>query len=502
MNLAAIRDEKEMKVGERVLYIFRDRKITNFELMRSSRKLASALQGLGVRRGGRVIVQMPNHPAVIESFMAVWRLGAVIVPINYLMPEEEISYIYRDSGACVVISVPEYLPKIDRCRAAAPDLQTVLLVGDVVPKGRLMYRALVDAAPELMEVAETTDDDNAALIYTAGTTGSSKGVIHTHGSLYMNSKMSFDSVAIPDNTISVSVLPLCHSFGIANMNTSLFRNMTVVLLPSFNIDDIFSSIEKYRAHSMSGVPTMYSFMLVYPEPKKYDLSSMRLWISGGGPLALETWQRFKDVYGFEITEGWGLTEAGANNTLNPIGEGKKPGSIGIPMKGSDMAIMDDGGRCLLTGAEGEVVIRGPHVMKGYWNKPGETAEALRDGWLHTGDMGLVDEDGFYWITGRKKDLIIKGGENISPRKIEEVLYRHPCVSEAAVVGKEDPVYGEEIGAFVVLKPGETATAGEIIDFCRGELTNFLLPKEVVFLDKFPRSLVGKILKKELRRMNK
>ena len=228
---------------------------------------------------------------------------------------------------------------------------------------------------------------------------------------------------------------------------------------------------------------------------------MKYWFSGSAPLALETWTKFKEVFGFEIIEGWGLTEAGANNTVNPVYGKKKVGSIGIPMKGTEMRIVDDDGNALAPGQTGEIVISGPQLMKGYWNKPAETAEVLRNGWLHTGDVGFVDEDGYFWITDRKKDLIIKGGENISPRKIEEALYMHPKVSEAAVIGVKDELYGENIKAFLVLKPGQAATADEITEYCRMKLPNFLVPKEVVFLQSFPKSLVGKILKKELRKQN-
>jgi long-chain acyl-CoA synthetase len=312
--------------------------------------------------------------------------------------------------------------------------------------------------------------------------------------------MQYETVPLPDGITSISVLPLCHSFGIATMNNGLFRTGRTVLLNSFDMDVIFSSIEKYQGNIMAGVPTMYVYMLLYPEPKKYNLSSMQYWISGSAPLALETWNKFKEVFGFEIIEGWGLTEAGANNSVNPLDGVKKVGSIGLPMKGTEMRIVDDHGNALAPGEQGEIVIRGPQLMKGYWNNPEETAEILIDGWLHTGDVGYVDDDGYFWITDRKKDLIIKGGENLSPRTIEEVLFMHPKVSEAAVIGMKDDIYGENIKAFLVLNPGETATAKEIIEYCRTKLTNFQLPKEVVFLKSFPKSLVGKILKRALRKL--
>ena len=501
MNLAGFAEERVEEQGERLSLIYEGKEITNVEMLRASRKLARALKNLKVKRGDRVILQMPNCPQVLQGFGAIWRIGAVVVPINYLVGEEETAYIYQDSGAKVLISSSAFLPKIRAGRAKAPGLETVILTDPDVPSGFLSYPDLVEKCPEEVGTVDMEDDELAALIYTAGTTGQPKGVMHTHLSLYANAKMQAESVPLPDGMISIFVLPLCHSYGIASMNQGLFRRGGVaVLLSTFNVEAIFAAIQKYRANIMGGVPTMYVFMLLFPEPKKYDLSSMKYWICGSAPLALETFKRFKEVFGFEIIEGWGLTEAGANNSVNPLEGFRKVRSIGLPMKGTEMRVVDGQGNPLSLHKEGEIVIRGPMLMKGYWNKPEETAEALRGGWLHTGDIGYVDEDGYFWITDRKKDLIIKAGENISPRTIEEVLFKHPKVSEAAVIGRKDEVYGEEIKAFLVLKPGQDATAAEIIAHCQKSLTGFLVPKEIVFLKALPKSLVGKVLKRELRKI--
>jgi long-chain acyl-CoA synthetase len=500
MNLAGIAAAKVEEEGERLNLIYEGKEITNLEMLRASQRLARALNDLGVNRGDRVILQMPNCPEVLQSFMAIWRIGAVVVPINYLVGEEETVYIYQDSGAKAVISHSAFLPKIRAGQVKAPSLKNVILSDPETPPGFLSYPRLVEKCREEMEVADMGDEELAALIYTAGTTGRPKGVMHTHLSLYTNAKMQAESIPLPDGLISIFVLPLCHSYGIASMNLGLFRRSgAAVLLSTFNVENIFAAIQKYRANILGGVPTMYVFMLLFPEPKKYDLSSMKYWFCGSAPLALETFRRFQEVFGFEIIEGWGLTEAGANNSVNPLEGVKKVGSIGLPMKGTEMGVVDSEGNPLPPRKEGEIVIRGPMLMKGYWNKPQETAEVLRAGWLHTGDIGYLDEDGYFWITDRKKDLIIKAGENISPRTIEEVLFQHPKVSEAAVIGMKDEVYGEEIKAFLVLKPGQDATADEIIGHCQKKLTSFLVPKEVVFLKSLPKSLVGKVLKKELRK---
>lgn len=500
MNIAQLNENRAMEQGERLQIIYEGREITNVELLSESRKLTAVLKDMGVKRGDRIILQMPNCPEVLQGFSAAWRLGAVIVPINYLIGEEETAYIYQDSGAKVVISSAGYWPKIRAGQARSSELKNIILIEKDVPEGTLSYHELVDKSPEEKEIVDTSPDDFAALIYTAGTTGRPKGVIHTHGTLYSNAYMQHQTVPPTDGMTYISVLPLCHSYGIAVGNNSLFRKTRSVLLNSFDLDVIFSSIEKYEGNILAAVPTMYVYMLLHPNPKKYNFSSMKYWICGSAPLAVETWNKFKEIYGFEIIEGWGLTEAGANNSCNPFHGLKKIGSIGQPMKGTEMQIVDDTGNALPVGEKGEIVIRGPQIMKGYWNKPQETAEMLRDGWLHTGDVGYVDEDGYYWITDRKKDLIIKGGENISPRTIEEVLFACPHVSEAAVIGMKDTVYGENIKAFVVLQPGVTTTADEILAFCKTKLTNFLLPKEIVFMPALPKSLVGKVLKTELRKL--
>jgi long-chain acyl-CoA synthetase len=312
--------------------------------------------------------------------------------------------------------------------------------------------------------------------------------------------MQQETTSLPQDLVSLAVLPLCHSFGIATMNGAFLRFQgKVIVLRSFNLEQLFSSIEKYKVMSLPAVPTMYVFMLLYPDAAKFDIRSMRYFISGSAPLAAATWKQFKEKFGYEIAEGWGLTEAGANNATNPLDGIKKLGSIGLPMKGMEMKIFDDDDRELPQGQQGEIVIRSPMVMKGYWNNPEMTAEVIRNGWLHTGDVGYVDEGGYFFITDRKKD-IIKGGENISPRPIEEVLFSHPKISEAAVIGVKDAVYGEDIKAFVVLKRGQTATPGEIMDFCKTKFNSFRVPREIAVVPALPKTLVGKILKKELRKL--
>lgn len=502
MNIAKLRELKVMDEPEQMSIICGARELTNYQFLSEARKLVTVLKDLGVKRGDRVIVQMPNSIEVLQSFGAIWRLGGVVVPVNYMMKDDEIASIYEDSGAKVVISVKDFLPKISAGQARAPHVKTVILVNDDVPDGMYSFHALTDSAPETKEIVETDDDDLAALIYTAGTTGQSKGVMLTHGSLYANSRMSYETTRMPHGMTNVAVLPLCHAYGIAVANSGLFYQRTKsIILNTFDLETIFASIDKYDAKLVALVPTMYVFMLMYTNPNNHDLSRVKYWMCGSAPLAQATWNQFHERFGGKIIEGWGLSESGASGSANPCdGRPVKVGSIGMPFKGMEMGIMDEGGKLLGDNASGEIVLKGPSMMKGYWNKPEETAKVIIDGWLHTGDVGHRDEDGYYWITDRKKDLIIKGGENISPRTIEEALYAHQKVAEASVVAMHDDVYGENIRAFVALKPGQAATVEEIMEHCKTKLSSFFLPKKIVFMDALPKNLMGKILKKELRNL--
>ncbi|HDQ03842.1 MAG TPA: long-chain-fatty-acid--CoA ligase [Deltaproteobacteria bacterium] len=490
-----------LNAGEHVSIVFEGKEYTNYQMDQTARKLGNALINLGVKRGERVILQMPNSPEVFQAFQGIWKIGAVVVPINYQMGAEEVAYIYQDCGAKIVITSPDFVDKVKDASRRSKDIENIIVTSEENFNGILSYERLLGQSSDVLEMVHTEKDDIASLVYTSGTTGKPKGVMQTHYALYYTAKMVQVTNNYPMDAVNMAMLPLCHSYGIGAMNsTNLRTHGKTVVLRQFNVEQLFNSIEKYKVTSVAAVPTMYIYMLNYPDADKYDLSSVKHYICGSAPLAVETWRQFKEKYGGEIAEGWGLTEACANNSVNPIDGVKKVGSIGRPMAGMEMKIFDDNTRELPQGKEGEIVLRGPMVMKGYWNQPEATAEVIKNGWLHTGDIGYMDADGYFFITDRKKDIIIKGGENISPRAIEEVLYAHPCVAEAACIGIEDKVYGEDIKAFVVLKQGKNAESAEIIEYCKGKLKNFFMPKELVILPEMPKSLVGKILKKELRKI--
>ncbi len=502
MNLAHLPEQEIQHFGEHVSQIYEDCFYTNVQMNQDARRMANALKSLGIKKGDRVILQMPNCPEIIQSFIAIYALGAVVVPINYMVGDAETRFIYEDTKARAVISTMDFWPKIQECREGVDSIENVILVDEAVPHPALSYHQLRCAHAPDFEVVDVDDDDLAALIYTAGTTGSPKGVMHTHSTLLENARMQMKTFDLPSGMTSVAVLPLCHSYGIASMNYSMLKGgNTSVILKQIDIEAIFKAIEKYKATIVAAVPTLYVYMLMMVDQlKKYDISSMKYWTCGSAPLTRDTWQRFQQTFGGEIVEGWGLTEAGANNAANPLHGRKKIGSIGLPMQGTQMKVVDAADNEVKKGEQGEILISGPMIMKGYWQNPEETAKVLKDGWLYTGDIGYQDEAGYYFITDRKKDLIIKGGENIAPREIEEVMMRHPDIAEVAVIGVPDAVYGENIKAFVVPMPGRTLSEREVIDNCREILKRFKSPSEVVFLDTLPKNLVGKILRKELRKM--
>lgn len=500
MNIAELA-LKNLAVGEHVSNIFEGQEITNVQMDRAARKFGHALKKLGVSKGDRVIMQMPNCPEVLQAFQAIWKIGAIAVPINYLVGQEEINYIYRDSGVHTVITSPEYLDKVKIAQSKSAAVKNIIMVSDKEQEETYNFQKLVDGSSDDLGIAETADDDVATMIYTSGTTGTPKGVMLTHAGLAYSARMQQESTNLPLDLVSLAVLPLCHSFGVAMMNGSFLRlHGKVIIMRQFNLEQLFANIDKYKVQSVPIVPTMLVYMLMFPDYAKYNISSVKYWVCGSAPLSLDTWKQFKDKFGMKIAEGWGLTEAGANNATNVAQAIIKPGSIGRPMKGMEMRIFDNDDKEVTQGQEGELVLRGPMVMKGYWNMPEATAEAIRNGWLHTGDIGYVDSDGYFYITDRKKDIIIKGGENISPRVIEEILYTHPAVAEASVIGIKDKVYGEDIKAFVTLKPGFSAAPEDMVEHCKAKLTKFFIPKEVVILAAMPKTLVGKILKKELRKM--
>ncbi len=498
MSLTRLADESLDKYGEYVALAFEGRRYTNLEQAQAASRQAHALRRLGVGPGDRVVVMLPNRPEVIQSYGAILKCGGVIVPVIFLLGEREVAHVVADSEAKVVITAADMLGKVEAQIGVLPTLHHVLLVDGGGDGQTRSLAAEAAGAPDTFPTVERRPADLAVILYTSGTTGLPKGVALSHDNLESNARSAASLNELGREDWAVAVLPLSHSYGLTVMNAGHILGSRAALLRWFHPEAVLQTIQEFRAVSMSAVPTMLVYLLNYPEAGRFDTRSMRAWGSGAAPLPTEIVEPFERKFGGRILEGYGLTEASPVVSAHRLSGLRKVGSVGRAIPGVEVSIQDDLDRPLPAGEVGEVCVRGRSVMAGYYRNPEETARTVRAGWLHTGDMGRLDEDGFLFIVERKKDLIIRGGFNIYPREVEEVLYAHPKVAEAAVVGMKDELMGEGVLAFVVLRSGERASAEEIGAFCEGRLARFKCPKEIRFVDSLPKRPIGKILRKELR----
>jgi long-chain acyl-CoA synthetase len=485
VNLARLGDESVERFGEYTALHFEGRDLTNVDQQRTAARVAAALSRMDVGPGDRVVVLLPNCPEVLAAYTGILKTGAVIVPIVFLLSPDEVRHILADSAAKVVITAPELAAKV----AGWPG--PVILIGG-------HWGEWLAHESDVFATVERADSDLAVILYTAGTTGRPKGVALSHANLASNARAAASRYELDRERWNLGVLPLSHSYGLVTLNAGNILGTKSVLLRWFNPEAVLDAIARFRVQAMSGVPTMYVYLLNYPDADRFDTSSMRAWGSGAAPLPLEIIEPFEKKFGGRLLEGYGLTEASPVVSTTRLSGVRKLGSVGQPLPGVEIAILDDDDRALPVGDTGEIGVRGPNVMLGYYGLPEETARALRNGWLHTGDVGRLDADGFLYVVERKKDLIIRGGFNVYPREVEDVLYAHPAVAEAAVVGVRDTLMGEEVCAFVALKRGAAADAAAIIDFCQARLAKYKCPREVRFLPSLPKNPVGKILRKELR----
>jgi len=498
MSLAHLAEESLDKYGEYVALAFEGRRYTNLDQQREASRLAHALRRLGVGEGDRVVVLLPNCPEVTQSYGAILKCGGVIVPVIFLLGDREVAHILADSEAKVVITATDMLGKVEAQIGVLPTLHHVLLVDGGGDGKTRSVAAETAGEPDAFPTVDRRPGDLAVILYTSGTTGVPKGVALSHDNLESNARAAASLNELGRDEWAVAVLPLSHSYGLTVMNAGHILGSRAALLRWFHPEAVLQTIQEFRAVSMSAVPTMLVYLLNYPEADRFDTRSMRVWGSGAAPLPVEIVEPFERKFGGRILEGYGLTEASPVVSAHRLSGPRKIGSVGRAIPGVEVSIQDDLDRPLPAGELGEVCVRGRNVMVGYYRNPEETARTVRAGWLHTGDMGRLDHDGFLFIVERKKDLIIRGGFNIYPREVEEVLYAHPKVAEAAVVGMKDPLMGEDVLAFVVLRSGERASAEEIGAFCEGRLARFKCPKQIRFVDSLPKSPIGKILRKELR----
>lgn len=508
-SLGEIFDDSVAQMPDTIAMIFGSEQISYAQFGEQVNRFANALAALGIQKGDRVGLMGPNSPQWEVSFFAVLKLGAIVVQTNPMYVEREISHQMIDAGASSMIVWDAIYPQVKAIRNETA-LKNVITFHFGQPAGEfadvLEYDTLLKQyPPSPPEVKIDPKEDTAVLQYTGGTTGVSKGVMLTHFNLVANTYQVMEwaiDLQYGQERI-LTILPVFHVYGMTNcVNYAVACASTQIVMPRFDATQILEAIKLYKPTSFPGAPTMYTAINSHPRVGEYkeDLAGIKVCISGSAPLPMEVAHCFEAITGGgNLVEGYGLSEASPVTHCNPHGRPSRIGSIGLPFPNTDSTIVDleTGTHELLPGEIGELVIKGPQVMKGYWNKPEETAKALRDGWLYTGDIAKMDEDGYFYIVDRKKDMILASGYNIYPRDIEEVLYEHPKVKEAVAAGIPDQYRGETVKAYIVLKPGETATEQEFIDYCRTKLAAFKAPRIVEFRDSLPRTIVGKVLRRVL-----
>jgi long-chain acyl-CoA synthetase len=495
-NLAVLSQAAFERRGDYEALLFEGRWHTSGELFDRAGRMAAGLRERGLQAGERVVVHMANCPEVGITYNALWRAGAVVTPATFLLPEPELRHVVADAQACGVITTPEFLDKVRAAVAGLPDVRFVACAGEpvqgVIPVSELEAAASGDIVPR-------ADDELAALLYTGGTTGRAKGVMLTHGNLHFTGAAANRASHVPGLHRALATLPLSHAYGILVTIGAMHSPEAgvAVLMRWFNAASVLELIAEHQLQISAMVPSMLA-LLLSEDLERHDLSSLRVVSCGGAPLApeiVEAWgRRLPQV---TIRPGYGLTESAALIATTPIGRGK-PGSVGIPIADSEVRVVDDTGADVAAGTVGEIVCRSPAVMQGYWRAPEASAEALRDGWLHTGDLGYFDQDGYLYVVDRLKDLIIRGGFNVYPRDVEDALVEHPAVQMAAVIGRPDPRHGEEVVAFVSAAAGQELDPEALIAWSRERIGGYRYPREVHIVDAVPLTSVGKIDRKALR----
>ncbi|MBJ7600698.1 MAG: long-chain-fatty-acid--CoA ligase [Candidatus Nephthysia bennettiae] len=503
LNLAVmLRESARARPGKTAL-ILDQLRLTYAQLEGATNQVAGRLVAEGLKPGDRVGIMLPNVPQFPIAYFGVLKAGGVVVPINVLLKAPEVQFYLGDSGARFLITWDDFADEALKGAAPLEGVRTfaALRPGGAPPEGARDFAELMQGPPGF-EMAPTSPEDTAVILYTSGTTGRPKGAELSHLNLFMCAEVGATRlVAYAEDDVAMAVLPLFHSFGQSSvMNTTFYAGGTITLVPRFDPVKVLEVMERDRVTIFAGVPTMYFALLNHPERRRFDTSSLRLCVSGGAAMPGEVMTAFEQAFGVTVLEGYGLSETSPTASFNRSKEERRFMSVGKPIWGVEMNVFDDQDRELPPGREqvGEIVIRGHNVMKGYFKNPEATAEALRGGWFHSGDMGYLDEDGYFFIVDRKKELIIRGGFNVYPREVEEVLYAHPAVAAAAVIGAPDDRLGEEIKAVVQLKSGQTANPEELIAFCKERMAAYKYPRTVQLVDQLPVGPTGKILKKELK----
>jgi long-chain acyl-CoA synthetase len=452
--------------------------------------MVGLLREHGVKPGDRVGIMLPNVPYFPVCYYGILRAGAIVVPMNVLLKKREVGYYLTDPEAKLLIAWHDFA---EAAQTGADEAGAECLL---VEPGE--FEDQVGAAAAVTDVADTGDGDTAVILYTSGTTGQPKGAELSNVNLVRNAEASRGLFGLGSEAVVLGALPLFHTFGqTCGMNATLGGGGTLTLIPRFDPARALEIIQRDAVNVFQGVPTMYGAMLHLDNRDDYDVSTLKVCASGGSAMPVELMRGFEEAFGCKVLEGYGLSESSPVASFNHPDRERKPGSIGTPIKGVEMKVVDDDGNEVAQGEVGEIVIKGHNVMNGYWKREDATAETIVDGWLHTGDIGKADEDGYFFIVDRKKEMIIRGGYNVYPREIEEVLYEHPDVREAAVLGIPSDEYGEEVAAAVALKDGASASPEELRSYLKEQVAGYKYPRKVWLVDELPKGPTGKILKREI-----
>lgn len=496
MNIAKLLENSSLKRPKCIALRFEDKEFDYKTLNELTSKFATGLKKLGFSQGDKCVLMLQNCPEFIIAYYAIAKLRGIVIPVNFLFKVHELKHIFEDSRPKAFIGMYPYLDEPISVLKYSPYVTLRIALSDMKQENFLDYYSVFD--PEPVETEEAPDEETFAILYTSGTTGSPKGAQLTHRNLSSNAITVAEMRNTDPEDVVLGVLPLYHVYGQTSaMNSSIYLGLTIHLFRQFDPDQVLEAIEHYPSTILIAVPTMYNRLLLRAEERGLKRSSLRYCVSGGASLPVEILQRFQERFKTVIYEGYGLTECSPVCIENPFGKKTKPGSIGLPIPGFEAKIVDESGREVRCGEIGELVVKGPGVMKGYLNREEETQKTIVDGWLYTGDMAYKDQDGYIFIVDRKKDMIIRGGYNVYPREIEEILFSHPNVLEAAVYGVPHPDLGEEVAADVVLK--QDIDPGELSKFVKSKVAPYKYPRIINVVAELPKSHTGKVLKKELRK---
>ena len=500
-NLRELLDQRAAAVPEKV-FLFSEsdgRRFTYSEFDSAVDRAVSMLVSHGIGKGEVISLLMPNSVEYIIAYFACWKLGAVAGPVNSLLKENEIAFVLNNSETRAMLVHSEFQERIEKIRSELPQLQSVITFDNEREATREFAKESEESrqdgpAPSLGK------DDDAIIIYTSGTTGKPKGCVLTHGNIIANARQISEWLNFTDQDQLLTIMPLFHMNAVSVTTMSaLYAGGSTVISPRFSASQFWKIISDYRVTSFGSVATMLSMLLSkYPEgvPEGLTTDQLRFAMCGSAPVPAEVIKKFEETFKCPVVEGYGLSESTCRSTFNPPDERRRPGSCGLPI-GNEMKVFDDDDRELADGQLGEIVLRGENILKGYFKNAEATATAFRNGWFHTGDVGYRDQDGYFFIVDRKSDMIIRGGENIYPREIDEVLYQHPAVAVAATIGIPDQLYGEEVAAFVVMKDGSKVSEEELISYCTEKLADYKCPKSIRIVKDIPKGPTGKLLKREL-----